>query len=199
MNMTERVKLWLLKYAGELRVDDIDTYLGMARNFEKAKNDEMDITLKEIADDPSLTEEEKDEYRWHIEGMYDDAGGAVDIAYSMAIVTLYSRVEVARKKIVKCVFSDLKEKKLSDMRYINSDVLPLLPEVAETSSLTELRLINNSIKHTDSKVSKELSRLSGYVEGDLLRALNNTYTRLLPDAVHYISKLSDAAKKHVGS
>ena len=115
----------------------------------------------------------------------------------MAIVALHSRVEIARKKIVTCIFPDVDEAKLAYIKYVKKEIYPRLPQIRESSAVTELRLINNAIKHTECKVSKELGMLEGYEQGQFLANMDTTYKRLLPDVSGYIKELSIAARKKI--
>ena len=74
LELGNRLKIWILDYAGSLRVDDIDIYLTMARKFEDTESLEKEKSLKEVSEDPELSERDIYEYQGHIEEIYESIG-----------------------------------------------------------------------------------------------------------------------------
>ena len=188
-----------MSFAGDLHEEDLGIFLGMASQFndQEEKNRKKDI--EGAQSDLSLSDRERHEYVMHIEDIYDRIGSAVDIAHSMAIVALHSRIEVARNKILQRTFPDLVAYEMHKIKYLKKHVYPSLPSARETLEVQELRLTANAIKHRDGKVSPKLGNISGLVIDSHLVNLDKTYKRLLPGVKSYMDGLVKGAVVELGN
>ena len=122
----------------------------------------------------------------------------VALGDELAIIALYKKIELTRKRILKKFFHSLNEKKLSYFDYIKSNLPFDITQINGADGIDELRCINNAVKH-QGKVSKELSHYRGWVEGKELIELDEAYKRLAPETEKYIASLVDAIKMHAAN
>jgi len=119
----------------------------------------------------------------------------LDLGGQLAIVALYRIVELKISKILGWRWS---EEDIKKMNLYKADRLAkalrgklgidikVLPGFA---AVDELRLLNNAIKH-QGRVSAQLAKYSGWVQGEPLRELGAAYTRLAPPVPVYLKALA---------
>jgi hypothetical protein len=122
-------------------------------------------------------------------------GEIVELVDELAIIALYKKIELTRKRILKRFFPALNERKLSCFDYIKNELPFDITKIDGADGVNEIRLINNSIKH-QGKVSKELANYQGWVEGRELKGLGEAYKKLAPKSEQYIASLVDAIEAH---
>lgn len=136
------------------------------------------------------------EHQFYLSFLEDEAaflGEIIALGDELAIIALYRNIELTSKRILKRSFSGLDERQLSSLDYINNNIPFDITRLDGAAGVDELRLINNSIKN-HGKVSGELSRYPGWVEGNELQGLGDAYNRLAPESEKYILSLVDAIR-----
>ncbi|WP_122421364.1 hypothetical protein [Pseudomonas viridiflava] len=132
------------------------------------------------------------EHREHFEGALSDEAWQLDqIKYlgdSLAIVGLYRLVETQLTKAILANHPRMGEKeKAAVMAGKTNFVKPR--KLLGYKATDELRLINNSVKHEDSKVTPQLAR--GYRSwklGERMENLDAHYDRLKPEVLIYVKE-----------
>jgi hypothetical protein len=130
------------------------------------------------------------EHREHFEGALSDEGWQLDqIKYlgdSLAIVGLYRLVETQLTKAILANHPSMDETgRAAVMAGKTKFVKPW--KLPGYRAANELRLINNSVKHNDSKVTANLAgafRL--WKEGEKMDSLDNHYDRLKPNVLIHV-------------
>ncbi|OQK15997.1 hypothetical protein AU255_12815 [Methyloprofundus sedimenti] len=163
-------------------------------------NDREKEVGAEYAKEEQVKREDEFEHQSYLTFLEDEAsflGEIIALGDELAIIALYKKIELTRKRILKRSFPSLNEKKLSDFDYIKGTLLFFdIDQIDGASGADELRLINNSIKH-QGKVSRPLAaKYQGWVEGEELRELGKVYKRLAPESEKYIASLVDAINAH---
>ena len=161
------------------------------KNREKEIGIEYDKELQAGVGD----EFEHQSYLSFLEDEADFLGEIVSLGDELAIIALYKKIELTRKRIIKRSFQSLNERQLSYFDYIKNNLPFDITQIDGAVGVDELRLINNSIKH-QGEASRELSRYQGWIEGEELKGLGDAYKRLAPESVRYIASLVDAIKAH---
>jgi len=109
-----------------------------------------------------------------------------NLGESLAIVGLYRLVESHLRGIVKVTFPLLGEKKKAKLIRGESSEIDCR-SLAGFKAIDELRLINNSIKHNDSKANDELATAYPvWVKEKHMENLGAHYDRLKPDVIAYM-------------
>lgn len=119
----------------------------------------------------------------------------LDLGGQLAIVALYRIVELKTSKMLGWKWTEVDIKKMNLYkadslakalrRELGIDIKALLGFAA----VDELRLLNNAIKH-QGRVSAQLAKYPGWVEGEPLRELGAAYTRLAPSVPGYLKALA---------
>lgn len=122
-------------------------------------------------------------------------GEIIELGDELAIIALYKKIELTRKRIIKRSFPALNERQLSHFDYIKNNLPFDITQIDGAGGVDEIRLINNSIKH-QGKVSRELAQYQGWVEGEEIKGLGEAYKKLAPESERYIASLVDAIKAH---
>ena len=116
---------------------------------------------------------------------------AKGLADELSIIALYKQIEITTKKAVAVAYPNITESQLKKLSYIDAMKKTLEDQgiYIETfeafQAFTELRFINNSIKH-EGVVSKELARFEGWTECEALSNLDTAYERLEPECIGYV-------------
>lgn len=168
--------------------DGLSTY---ARNKEQEIGKEYDKGSQVSRDDNF----DRQSYLSYLEDEASFLDEIVSLGDELAIIALYKKIELTRKRIIKISFPSLNERQLSYFDYIKSNMPFDITQIDGAIRVDELRLINNSIKH-QGKVSSELSQYQPWVEGDVLKDLGDAYIRLAPETEKYIASLVDSIKSH---
>lgn len=136
------------------------------------------------------------EHREHFEGALSDEAWQLDqIKYlgdSLAIVGLYRLVETELTKAILANHPSMGETKRAAV--IAGETNLVKPKkLLGYQAANELRLINNSVKHEDSKVTRQLAR--GYRSwklGERMEKLDIHYDRLKPEVLIYVREFVSA-------
>lgn len=119
----------------------------------------------------------------------------LDLGGQLAIVALYRIVELKSSKILGWRWSEEDIKKMNLYKADNLAKalrgelgidIKALPGFA---AVDELRLLNNAIKH-QGRVSAQLAKYPGWVQGEPLREFGAAYTRLAPSVPDYLKALA---------
>lgn len=119
----------------------------------------------------------------------------LDLGGQLAIVALYRIVELKSSKILGWRWS---EKDIKDMNLYKADSLAKalrrelgidIKALPGFAAVNELRLLNNAIKH-QGRVSAQLAKYPGWVQGEPLRELGVACTRLTPSVPGYLKALA---------
>jgi hypothetical protein len=114
------------------------------------------------------------------------------IGDTLLIVGLYRIIELSTKSHLARIYSETDVRRMfrwdTYKSRLRSDHNIIVGSFDGYSSVNELRVINNAIKH-EGKVTSDLARFSGWTEGDELTNLDAVYDRLVNDVPGYISSL----------
>jgi soluble cytochrome b562 len=168
---------------------EIDEFL---RHLNKSVNSHIRELEKEIKNQsPDKVEDPRDlnDYRDYLEERIMYLYATKVLGDELSIIALYKKIEIHTNRIIKRKFPTRDAKKLSDIKYLKDKLQLDIKTVEGYSSLNELRLINNSIKH-EGKVSAELAKqFPSWKEGAKLSDLDLSYKRLLPGVNQYVKDL----------
>lgn len=149
-------------------------------------------TYSNLVDD----EFECPEHREHFEGALSDEAWQLDqIKYlgdSLAIVGLYRLVETQLTKAIIANHPTMDENKRAEV--IAGRTLLVKPrKLLGYKAANELRLINNCVKHEDSKVTPKLARgFRSWKLGERMEDLDTHYDRLKPEVLMYVKEFISA-------
>lgn len=116
-----------------------------------------------------------------------------NLGESLAIVGLYRLVESHLGGVVKVTFPSLGEKKKAKLIRGDSSEIDC-GSLVGFKAVDELRLINNSIKHNDSKASDELASVYPvWIKDKHMDDLGSHYDRLKPDVIAYMKAFVNEA------
>ncbi|MEE3936555.1 hypothetical protein V2I59_05600 [Pseudomonas viridiflava] len=161
------------------------------RSIEKSK-----IALQDRYSSLVDDEFECPEDREHFEGaLSDEAWQLLQIKYlgdSLAIVGLYRLAETQLTKAIIANHRSMDEKvRAAVMAGKTKFVKPR--KLSGYSAMNELRLINNSVKHDDSKVTPQLARAyRSWKLGERMEDLDAHYDRLKPGVLIYVKEFISA-------
>ena len=132
--------------------------VGMKRLEQRYKEERMDQlgkTDKERFDD-LLVNYQDDEH---------DLEQVKKLSYRLLIVGLYTLVENTVKRIARHLYTEVIGKEFDKFPFLkgqlNNDNVCNIIKLKGYRSIEELRLINNCVKHNDSRVSKTLAKYPG--------------------------------------
>jgi len=150
----------------------------------KALEDESSSLSSENFEDPR----DVDAYRSHLDELIGASYSAKVLGDELSIIALYKKVEIHTGNVIKRKIPSASSKNLAYFNQLKA-VVPYIENVDGYLAYTELRLINNSIKH-GGKVSAELANnFSFWKENDEISGLEDAFKRLLPEVKQYVKKL----------
>jgi hypothetical protein len=136
------------------------------------------------------------EHREHFEGALSDEAWQLDqIKYlgdSLAIVGLYRLVETQLTKAILANHPSMSDDEMAGVMAGRKSLIKpwILPGFRAAK---ELRLMNNCVKHNDSKVTPNLAgAFRFWKEGDKMEALDTHYERLKPNVLIYVKAFVNA-------
>lgn len=150
-------------------------------------------TYEGLTDDQFECEQDRERYEDILSDDFWQLDEVKKLGESLSIVGLYRLVETQLGTVLKVTFPSLGKKKKAgvirgDSSEINCHVL------VGFKAIDELRLINNCIKHNDSKANNELATAyPTWVEGKEMEDLGAHYVRLKPDVTSYIKAFVNEA------
>ena len=134
------------------------------------------------------------EYASYLEGCQSYIPDTHFLAHELSIVALYKEIEIKASLLFKEYMPSKYPKKLYfDDENIDDKFKIDLKDIPEYDSFNELRLINNSIKHSgyvNNKLSIKFKERWGN-EGDELNDLKEAYDRLKPEVITFFNNLFD--------
>lgn len=146
----------------------------------------------------SLVDEEFEcpEHREHFEGALSDEAWQLDqikyLADSLAIVGLYRLVETQLNKAILANHPSMKDDERANVIAGRTSLLKPW-KLPGFSAVKELRLMNNCVKHNDSKVTSNLAgAFSFWEEGAKMEALDTHYERLKPSVLIHVKAFVSA-------
>lgn len=177
--------------------DEIDMFLGLlkisiSRQMKELEEEKRNLSTEQF-DDPR----EIDAYKSHLEDIAGSLYATQVLGDELSILALYKKIEVHTIRVVKKKLPSTANKNLSIFSNLKESLLPIkIESIDGYSGFNELRLINNSIKHSG-KVSSELAKEFPHWKKDAeLSDLESTYQRLLPEVERYVSDLTEKLYAH---
>jgi len=182
----------LKNYDKRLNHDEIDEFLdhlnaSLNRKIKRLEEEEQTLTPEQFEDPRDM-----DGYRGHLTDLAESVYAAKVLGDELSIVALYKKVEAHTGRVVKKKVPKAAEMNLSFFKKF-CDALPFdITTVDGFTGFNELRLLNNSIKHSDGKVSIELAKeFSTWKQGAELSELDKVFKRLLPEVKKYVADLAE--------
>jgi hypothetical protein len=188
MNFTGCLKNWDKRFE-TYDLDEFRTIVAVALERQQKALASEDASLLKVSYDADV---DLESYRSHLEDRWSVTQEMIDLSGELAIVALYKKVELHTKRVALKVFPKVAPQKLSS---IDGQIKSLpfnLEDLAEFQAFSEIRLINNSVKHSG-KVSAPLAKeFPAWVEGDPLKGLDAAYERLKPLVSIYVEAFVSA-------
>lgn len=111
----------------------------------------------------------------------------------LSIVALYRVVELKTKMVLKCFCKD--ENKIDSLSIdkvksiLKKEFGIDIDQIQSFIHIDELRLLNNAIKHQN-KVTSNLAKFNGWMEGEELKDLSKIFERISPEVPKYVADLT---------
>lgn len=192
MNFADILKNWDKR----LETDDLDEFrIIVAAALERQQKALIseEASLPRVSSDAEVDIEG---YRAHLEDRSSVTQEMIDLAGELAIVALYKKVELHTKRVALKVFPKISVQKFSSVDGQIKSLPFKLENLPGFQSFSELRLINNSVKH-QGKVSAPLAKeFPAWVKGDPLNGLDVAYERLKPQVKIYVEAFVTACFVH---
>lgn len=182
----------LKNFDKRLNHDEIDEFLyHLNRSLNsriKHLEDEERTLSPEQFEDPL----EMDGYRSHLSELAASAYATKALGNELSIIALYKKVEAHSARLVKKKVPTAATANLSYFKQLCKTVPFDIKTVDGFAGFNELRLLNNSIKHGEGKVSVELAKeFSTWMQGAELSDLDKAFQRLLPEVKKYVADLAE--------
>lgn len=135
----------------------------------------------------------------HLAYEYQKLEAISDLADEFSIIALYRAIETLTGRMLAHEFGPSAQRWAGNITILKQQLQNQkgvdLEKVPHFRVMNELRLLNNSIKHNDSKVSQELSRnYPRWKQGKPLTLLDQAYNRLSPRVPTYIYRLAESIR-----
>lgn len=194
--MQEKLKKALERYfsdrLGTLETAEIDRVLETLHKGISLEHNSL-VDMRKEAQNSGLPSDQIDNI---IEGLSDDIVDLEEmttLGNELATLALYKKIERRIKAIGNHYIKGFKSQKGSNVDYLIK-ILPTLSSVSYYAAYSELRCINNCIKHSG-VVSAALAKFPGWTEGQALSGLGGAYDRLKPQVVKFIRALATEAAR----
>ncbi|WDZ51501.1 hypothetical protein LF296_01475 [Acinetobacter vivianii] len=187
------LKLLQLNGLKSLWGNEVDRLIDSITSFTVTQTNKLERKYKELQRSTELS----DDHAFHIEeSIIDEAyelNEIEELAYELAIIALYKKIEITTKKNLKITYPEIDRKKLykfKKLKKILKDKEIDIESFSNYLAMDELRCLNNSIKHSG-EVDSELAKYAGWNENERVDNLQEAYKRLAPKCNDYIKELLD--------
>ncbi len=166
-------------------VEAIEIYVGREKQRIESKRHQLLTSLSHSHGDRKIN--------MLVDDRKQDLEDVEELAFELAIIALYKHIETKTKRAALVAFPDLSQESVMRMRAPKLEETlreggVSIREIEHFEDFNELRLINNSLKHSG-VVSDELAKHAGWEAGQRLSNLASTYKRVAPLCVLYLSGL----------
>lgn len=186
INGFKRLQLECLTNLGE-EIDHLIEHIIHAQTIE---SNEISQQYRELDYDDELSEDNKYDIQENLIDQVEALKAVANLAYELAIIALYKKVEITTKKAIKILYPDIEQKDLYKIDFLKEQLKNKEMDIATFTNykaMNELRLLNNCIKHSG-LVDKKLAKYNGWIEGKPLNHIEKTEK---PDGDVDIRKLND--------
>ncbi len=187
------IKLFQLNGLKSLWGNEIDRLIDSITSFTVIEANSLEEKYKELQKSAELS----DDHKFHIEETIideaDELNEVEELAYELAIIALYKKIEITTKKILKITYPEIDRKKLYKFQELKKTLKDKEIDIENFKNylaMDELRCLNNSIKHSG-EVNNELAKYEGWSENERVDNLQEAYKRLAPKCNDYIKELID--------
>lgn len=191
----KKLRLGFLKH---LDTEIIERFRKMVNKFVNEERKKLSLDSSRLQKENYEDELDFGDHQCAIDDEYYFLDELDKLAQELCIVAAYKQIEPIIKRAIKICYPNVPDRTLSyfdQLERFLADQGMSIRSVADFSSYDELRLINNSIKHNDSKVSESLSRAYSHWQcGAQLDNLNSVYTSLAPGCANFIRSLIQELK-----
>ncbi len=129
-----------------------------------------------------------------LEGDYQELDSLEDICGELLIVGLYKAIEAKRGALLKKYIQNVDEQKIYKIDYVK-EVCPFIETLPGYSETDMIRIINNDIKHNESRVSEMLEKISSYHKGDKLKELSKVFEDKKSGCEGFVASLAETLQK----
>lgn len=187
--------------------DDIDE---LRHSVHKIQGDKIETYLREQENPVASFADPEDEvdYKYILDNCIEQAAVVRQLCDELCIVGLYRKLEIQTNRMAGLTLTNLKEseddlirnkaKKIKDGQSIFSKLKEFLDCLNTKESnlygfqaVTELRLLNNCVKHSGRVSSKLNNTNPTWQTGEPLRGLDEAYVRLLPEVKKFMKEFGD--------
>lgn len=172
INGFKRPQLESLTHLGE-EIDHLIEHISHAQAIE---SNEISQQYRELDYDDELSEDNKYDIQENLIDQVEALKAVANLAYELAIIALYKKVEITTKKAIKILYPDIEQKDLYKIDFLKKQLKDKgidIEAFTNYEAMNELRLINNCIKHSG-LVDKKLAKYNGWIEGKPLNYVETT-------------------------
>lgn len=161
--------------------DVLDQFHDLLQTAANESEKRLQAEYDGLSPDSFECESHMEAYRSYLDDDFYQLGEAKKLGQALAITGLYRQVETQVKRALRPTFPDMGRKKIEKiLRGIPQPEIDS-SKLASFDAVNELRMLNNLIKHADSRIDKELATAYPiWVENAELHDLDKTYDRLKP-------------------
>lgn len=190
-----RLKRMQVRMASEYDKEVFDGIYRAASDYRQSAEKYTAQRAGEIAADPSLTQDEKNEMLYYMEddGYFEEK--TEELAAELTIIALYKTIEISIKDMMRHsgLFTDAEIRncyKTKELKRVFRKKVCAINKLNGFNEYDELRCINNEIKHS-ARVGRELAKFPYWKKGDKLKVPIDVYKRLEPEVSQFIKEVSD--------
>jgi hypothetical protein len=172
--------------------DEIDEFLdhlnaSFNRRIKRLEEEERNLTTEQFEDPRDI-----EGYRHHLGDLAASVFAAKALGDELSIIALYKKVEAHTGRVVKKKVPTAATVNLSHFKRLCSALPFDIQTLDGFAGFNELRLLNNSIKHEEGKVTAELAKAFPlWTQGAELSELDKAFQRLLPEVKKYVADLAE--------
>ena len=185
------IKSLQLKMLTTYTGDEINRLIDSITTYNAKESKELQQQYQNLEHESSLSEDDK----WSIqEGLIDqntELKEVEELAYELAIIALYKKIEITTKRAIKIIYPDIDQKKLFYFKELKKKLKNKHIEIeafTNYQAMNELRCLNNSIKHSHT-VDDELANYAGWEKNKQLSGLKTAFIRLNPLCEQYLDEI----------
>jgi hypothetical protein len=183
------------KYERKLDLDSLNSVQNLVIPAVEKRKRNIQIHYGDLTVDQFESEHDFEMYKESIADDYAEADGVAQTLSEMLVTALYKLIEIKRKHLFVKYVENVNENKLGNIEYVEKKCTFDITTLKAYSKIDELRLINNCIKHNDSKVSDKLvEKFPSYVVGQELAFSAATLEEFKESSSNYVDEL--ASKFH---
>jgi len=171
--------------------DEINRLIDSITTYSIKESKELQEQYQSLEHESSLSENEK----WFIQESLIDQNAELEeveeLAYELAIIALYKKIEITTKRAIKIVYPDINPQKLFKFKELKKELKNKYIDIEALTNyqaMNELRCLNNSIKHSNI-VNDELANYEGWVKNKQLSGLKTAFIRLNPLCQQYLGEI----------